>query len=63
MLPRLTMGNWLFWSIMLWIGFNLFWLRFVESVVPQWVGAIVATLIALALFKYGPRPNEQEEEE
>jgi len=63
MLPRLTMGNWLFWSIMLWIGFNLFWLRFVESVVPQWVGAIVATLIALALFKYGPRPNDQEEEE
>jgi glycerol uptake facilitator-like aquaporin len=57
------MGNWLFWSIMLWIGFNLFWLRFVESVVPQWVGAIVATLIALALFKYGPRPNDQEEEE
>lgn len=63
MLPRLTMGNWLFWSIMLWIGFNLFWLRFVESVVPQWVGSIVATLIALALFKYGPRPNDQEEEE
>jgi len=63
MLPRLTTGNWLFWSIMLWIGFNLFWLRFVESVVPQWVGAIVATLIALALFKYGPRPNDQEEEE
>jgi glycerol uptake facilitator-like aquaporin len=63
MLPRLTMGNWLFWSIMLWIGFNLFWLRFVESVVPQWVGAIVATLIALGLFKYGPRPSDQEEQE
>jgi len=63
MLPRLTMGNWLFWSIMLWIGFNLFWLRFVESVLPQWVGAVVATLIALALFKYGPRPRDQEEEE
>jgi hypothetical protein len=63
MLPRLTTGNWLFWSIMLWIGFNLFWLRFVESVVPQWVGAVAATLIALALFKYGPRPSDQEEEE
>ena len=63
MLPRLTMGNWLFWSIMLWIGFNLFWLRFVESVLPQWVGAIMATLIALALFKCGPRPSDQEEEE
>lgn len=63
MLPRLTTGNWFFWSIMVWIGFNLFWLRFVESVVPQWVGAVVATLIALALFKYGPRPRDQEEEE
>jgi glycerol uptake facilitator-like aquaporin len=63
MLPRLTTGNWLFWSIMLWIGFNLFWLRFVESVLPQWVGAVVATLVALALFKYGPRPGDQEEEE
>jgi glycerol uptake facilitator-like aquaporin len=63
MLPQLTTGNWFFWSIMVWIGFNLFWLRFVESVVPQWVGAVVATLIALALFKYGPRPRDQEEEE
>ena len=63
MLPQLTTGNWLFWSIMLWIGLNLFWLRFVESVVPQWVGAIVATLIGLTLFKYGPRPSDQEEEE
>ncbi len=63
MLPRMTMGNWLFWSIMGWIGLNFVWLRFVEKFVPQWVGAIIATVIAVVLFKYGPRPKEEEEEE
>jgi len=63
MLPRMTMGNWLFWAIMVWIGFNLVWLRFAESFVPQWVGAIIATVIAVVLFRYGPRPKEEEEEE
>jgi len=63
MLPRMTMGNWLFWSIMSWIGFNLVWLRFVERFVPQWAGAIIATVIAVVLFRYGPRPKEEEEEE
>jgi glycerol uptake facilitator-like aquaporin len=56
------MGNWLFWGIMAWIGFNFFWLKFVESFVPQWVGAIIATVIAMALLRYGPRPEEEEEE-
>jgi len=63
MLPRMTMGNWLFWSVMSWIGFNLAWLRFVESVIPQWVGTVIATAIAVLLFKFGPRPEEEEEEE
>jgi len=57
------MGNWLFWAIMVWIGSNFVWLKFVESSVPQWVGAIIATVIAMALFKYGPRPKEEEEGE
>ena len=61
-LPLMTMGNWLFWSVMVWIGFNFFWLRFVVELLPQWVGAIIATAIAIALFTYGPRPNEEEEE-
>ncbi len=63
MLPRMTMGNWLFWSVMSWIGFNFAWLKFVERFIPQWVGVIIATVIAVALFKYGPRPKEEEEEE
>ncbi len=62
MLPRMTMGNWLFWSIMCWIGFNFVWLRFVESYIPQWVGTVVATVVAVLIFKYGPRPEEEEEE-
>jgi glycerol uptake facilitator-like aquaporin len=57
------MGNWLFWSAMVWIGFNFAWLRFVEQFVPQWVGALIATILACAVFKFGPRPQEEEEEE
>lgn len=60
MLPRMSMGNWLFWSILFFIGFNLLWLGLVESFVPQWAGAIIALLISLALFKYGPREKEEE---
>jgi glycerol uptake facilitator-like aquaporin len=63
MLPRMTMGNWLFWSIMVWIGFNFVWLRFIETFVPQWVGAIIATAVAAVLFKFGPRPLDEEEED
>lgn len=63
MLPRMTMGTWLFWAIMAWIGFNFVWLKYVETYLPQWVGAVIATVIALAIFKYGPRPEEEEEEE
>ena len=61
MLPRMTMGNWLFWSIMVWIGFNFIWLRFIETFVPQWVGAMIATAVAVVLFKFGPRPLDEEE--
>ena len=63
MLPRMNFGDWLFWSIMTWIGFNLVWLRFVEDFAPQWVGAVLATIIALAVFKFGPRPKEDEEDD
>jgi len=63
MLPRMTMGNWLFWSILCWCFINLLWLRFMEKFIPQWIGAIFATIIAVLVFKYGPRPKEEEEEE
>lgn len=63
MLPRMTVGNWLFWASMVWIGINFVWLRFAERFVPQWIGAMIATVVAMALLKYGPRPKEEEEEE
>jgi hypothetical protein len=55
------MGNWLFWGIMAFIGFNLIWLGLVERFIPQWVGAIIGFLILLAVFKYGPREKDEEE--
>ena len=61
MLPRMTPGTWFFMAVLAWIGFNLFWLGVVEKYVPMWVGAIIATLLAFAVFKYGPRPREEEE--
>ena len=62
MLPRMTPGTWFFMAILVWVGFNLVWLGAVEKYVPMWVGAIIATLLAIAVFKYGPRPQEEEEE-
>ena len=61
MVPRMTPGTWFFMAIMVWIGFNFVWLGLVEQYIPMWVGAIIATLLAIATFKYGPRPLEEEE--
>lgn len=63
MLPRMTTGDWIFWSILSWIFVNLLWIKFVERFIPLWFGTIVATVFALLLLKYGPRPKEEEEEE
>jgi predicted small integral membrane protein len=57
----MTPGTWFFMAIMVWVGFNLFWLGLLEEYVPMWVGAIIATILAIAVFKYGPRPLEEEE--
>ena len=57
----MTMGNWLFWGIMTFIGVNLIWLGLVETFVPQWVGAIIGFLLFLTIVKYGPREKEEEE--
>lgn len=61
MIPRMSNGNWIFWAIMVFIGFNLIWLGLVERFVPQWVGAIIGLFISLAIVKYGPREKEEEE--
>ena len=61
MLPRMTWGNWLFWGIMAFVGMILLWLGVLERFVPLWIGAIAAFVLFLTLFKYGPRPKEEEE--
>ncbi len=61
MIPRMSKGNWIFWAVMAFIGFNLIWLGLVERFIPQWVGLIVALSIALAIVKNGPREREEEE--
>lgn len=60
MLPRMTMGNWVFWSIISWIGINLIWLGVFPNL-PAWIGAIIATAIAVVILKFGPRPKDEEE--
>ena len=62
MLPRMTMGNWLFWAIIVWIGVNLIWMGLVPHW-PVWIGTIIATVLAFVTFKFGPRPKEDHEQE
>jgi hypothetical protein len=60
MLPRMSMGNWLFWSVLIWIGINFIWLGVLPNL-PAWIGAIIATVVAVVTFKFGPRPKDEEE--
>jgi len=62
-LPRMTTGDWIFWAVIAWLSVNLIWLGLVEKFIPLWVGYIIGLLIAVVIFKYGPRVGEEEEEE
>ena len=62
-LPRMTIGNWVFWAILVWIGVNFLWLALIERYVPQYVGAILATVAAAVVIRFGPRPLDGEEDE
>jgi len=57
-LPRMKLSDRITWAVLGWIFFNLLWLRFLESAIPQWVGALVATASAVALVWFWPRPLE-----
>ena len=61
-LPRMTRGDWIFWAVIAWLSFNLIWLGLVEKHAPLWGGWIIGAGIAFAIFKYGPRVGEEEEE-
>lgn len=56
-LPQMTTGNWIFWSIIVWLGINFIWLGFFASL-PAWIGAIIGVIPAFLILKYGPRPKE-----
>lgn len=60
MLPRMTMGNWVFWSVIVWIGVIFIWLGIFPNL-PVWIGAIIATILAILTFKFGPRSEVEEE--
>jgi len=62
-LPRMLIGDWIFWAVIAVLGVNLIWLGLVEKHAPLWVGWIIGGLIAFVLLKYGPRVGEGEEEE
>ena len=57
-LPRMTTGDWIFWSIVVSVGIFLLWLWLIEQFVPLWVGGIVAAVLGIVTFKYGPRVEE-----
>jgi hypothetical protein len=61
--PRLKLSDRITWSVMLWIFFNLLWLKFLEVFVPVWVGTIIVTLAAVVFILFGPRPEAELGEE
>lgn len=62
-LPRMKLSDRITWAVLCWIFFNLLWLRFLEKVAPQAVGTLLATLGAVAMVLYWPRPLEEGGEE
>jgi hypothetical protein len=58
----MTWGNWLFWSILAFIGINFLWLGWLEMYIPLWVGALIGSGVFLALLIYGPREQEEGQE-
>jgi purine-cytosine permease-like protein len=56
----MTVGNWIFWSVIVWLGVNFIWLGIFPDL-PAWIGAIIATILAIVTFIFGPRPKSEEE--
>ncbi|MBM3706499.1 MAG: hypothetical protein FJW66_08250 [Actinobacteria bacterium] len=59
---RMTTGNWVFWSIIVWIGAFLIWIGFFPDL-AAWIGAIIATALSALTLVFGPRPKIEEHEE
>jgi hypothetical protein len=62
-MPRLKLSDRITWAVLGWIFFNLLWLKFLDALVPIWVGTIIATAVAVLFVIFWPRPQEELEEE
>jgi uncharacterized membrane protein YccC len=62
-MPRLKLSDRITWAVLGWIFFNLLWLKFLDALVPLWVGTIIATAVAVLFVIFWPRPQEELEEE
>jgi len=62
-MPRLKLSDRITWGVLGWIFFNLLWLKFLDALVPIWVGTIIATAAAVLFVIFWPRPQEELEEE
>jgi hypothetical protein len=62
-MPRLKLSDRITWAVLGWIFFNLLWLKFLDALVPIWVGTILATAAAVLFVLFWPRPLEELEEE
>ena len=62
-MPRLKLSDRITWAVLGWIFFNLLWLKFLDALVPLWVGTILATVAAVLFVLFWPRPLEELEEE
>jgi hypothetical protein len=61
-LPRLKLSDRITWAVLIWIFFNLLWLRFLQDFISQWIGAVIATIAAAALISFWPRPEDELEQ-
>ncbi|HET6436761.1 MAG TPA: hypothetical protein VFG59_01775 [Anaeromyxobacter sp.] len=58
-LPRMKLSDRITWAVLCWIFFNLLWLRFLEKALSQGLGALLATIGAVAMVLYWPKPLEE----
>ncbi len=57
--PRMKLSDRITWAVLVWVFFNLLWLRFVEKAISQGVGALLATAVAVGMVMFWPRPLEE----
>lgn len=46
----MSMGDRIFWGIVIFVFVCLFWLKYLERFLPMWFGAIVAMIVFFAVL-------------